>query len=293
MEFKAQMQTFQQRVEDAISALLPAMETPPPRIHEAMHYSMAAGGKRLRPVLLIATAELLGAREDPFPAAVALECLHTYSLIHDDLPAMDDSDLRRGRPTCHKAFDEATAVLAGDALLTFSFELLARHYAHDPALSCALVSELAAAAGSRKLIGGQMQDILSERNGAFDEETLRFIHLNKTAALIECCLASGALIARADNATVNAARNLGRHLGLAFQLIDDLLDVTRDTASLGKPAGLDAVNGTATAIHLFGQDETRRRAEAHTRDAVELCRSLPGDTAFLDQLILSMQSRIS
>src|SRR5437879_4063315 len=160
MEFTAQLQAYRQRTEQGLATLVPAATTRPARLHAAMRYSLEAGGKRLRPVLVLAAADLFGSKVDALPAAVAIECLHTYSLIHDDLPCMDNDDLRRGRPTAHKQFDEATALLAGDALLTLAFQLVARY---PPPLAAALTRELADAAGSERLIGGQMEDLLAEQ----------------------------------------------------------------------------------------------------------------------------------
>ena len=195
-DFQETFATYVGCIELGLNRLLPAVDAPPGRLHAAMRYSMGAGGKRLRPALVLGAAELFDpeGQIDPLPAAVAVECLHTYSLIHDDLPCMDDDDLRRGRPTCHKAFDEATALLAGDALLTLAFTLLATAYAAHPALAVALGRELGTAAGSTRLIGGQMADLLAEKKPDVSAADLEFIHLNKTAAMIEAALVAGALI---------------------------------------------------------------------------------------------------
>jgi geranylgeranyl pyrophosphate synthase len=257
-----------------------------------MRYSLEAGGKRLRPVLLLATAELSGVNDDcALPAAVAIECLHTYSLIHDDLPCMDNDDLRRGRPTAHKAFDEATALLAGDALLTHAFALLATAYAARPALAAVLVRELADAAGSRRLIGGQMEDLLAEKKNDATAEELEFIHLNKTAAMIEAALVMGGLCGGADEAVLATLRRAGRHLGLAFQIIDDVLDATADTATLGKTAGKDAKADKTTFVKLHGLDASRRLASEHTAAALTALDQLPGDRRFLSALITTMAAR--
>ena len=201
MDFSTELKCQAGRVEAGIDRFLPPGDAPPARLHTAMRYSMQAGGKRLRPVLLLAAAELCASTRrrgtggsDPLPAAVAVECVHTYSLIHDDLPCMDDDDLRRGRPTSHKAFDEATALLAGDALLTHAFALLARSYAVRPVLATALAGELGDAAGSRRLIGGQMADLLAEKKKGSTADEVAFIHLNKTAAMIEAALVMGGLV---------------------------------------------------------------------------------------------------
>jgi geranylgeranyl pyrophosphate synthase len=210
-------------VELALAGILPPMPLSPQVVSDAMAYSLLAGGKRLRPVLCLASADAVGGqREMAMPAACAIELIHTYSLIHDDLPAMDNDDLRRGRPTCHKQVDEATAILAGDALLTHAFQILADAYPAS-ALGHALLARLARAAGSRHLIGGQMEDILGE-GAALDEAQLDYIHQNKTSAMIEASLALGAIAGRASPAELSKLRQYGRHVGLAFQIMDDILD---------------------------------------------------------------------
>jgi geranylgeranyl pyrophosphate synthase len=298
MEFTAQLQAYRQRAERGLNECLPAASVRPTRLHAAMRYSLEAGGKRLRPILVLATGELFGAKDDALlPAAVAIECVHTYSLIHDDLPCMDNDDLRRGRPTAHKQFDEATALLAGDALLTHAFGLLATHYA--PAVGLALVRELAAAAGSQKLIGGQMEDLLAEKKTHPTAGELEFIHLNKTAAMIEVSLVSGGLIGLGhpdrDASTGHLAtlRLVGRHLGLAFQIIDDILDATADSATLGKTAGKDAKTGKVTYVALHGLVASRKIAREHSDAALAALARLPGDNAFLAALVNTMAARTS
>jgi geranylgeranyl pyrophosphate synthase len=291
MDFSIKFTATLARVEAGIEALLPPAGARPARLHTAMRYSLQAGGKRLRPVLVLAAAELFPGAADPLPAAVAVECLHTYSLIHDDLPCMDNDDLRRGRPTAHKAFDEATALLAGDALLTHAFALLATGYPGEPAIAQRLVRELAAAAGSRRLIGGQMEDLLAERQANATADELEFIHLHKTSAMIEVSLVLGGLAGGAGPTEVETLRRAGRHLGLAFQIIDDLLDATADTATLGKTAGKDAKADKTTAVKLHGLEDSRRMAEAHSTQAVAALRALPGDTAFLIALAERMLTR--
>lgn len=291
MDFPAELRRYTAAVERGLDQHLPPADTPSTRLHAAMRYSLQAGGKRLRPVLVLAAADLLGAKADAaLPAAVAIECLHTYSLIHDDLPCMDNDDLRRGRPTAHKQFDEATALLAGDALLTHTFALLAESYAGQPALANALVRELGSAAGSRRLIGGQMEDLLAEKKAASAAE-LEFIHLNKTAAMIEAALVMGALVGGAPDATLATLRRAGRELGLAFQITDDVLDATADSATLGKTAGKDARAGKTTFVTVHGLDASRRLAKAHSAAAASAFRGLPGDPSFLLALVESMASR--
>ena len=293
-DFTTKLNDYAVRVEEGLDRYVPSARTRPVRLHEAMRYSLQAGGKRLRPVLVLASAELWPPPPvaDPLPAAVAVECLHTYSLIHDDLPCMDNDDLRRGRPTVHKAFDEATALPAGDALLTHAFALMATHYAAQPMLANALGRELGDAAGSRRLIGGQMEDLLAEKKAGATAEELEFIHLNKTAAMIEAALAMGGLCGGADDAGVAALRAAGRRLGLAFQIIDDILDVTGDSATLGKTAGKDAQAGKTTYVKLHGLAMARRLAHEQTEAAIDAFKELPGDHAFLEALARSMETRI-
>jgi geranylgeranyl pyrophosphate synthase len=203
---------------------------------------------------------------------------------------MDNDDLRRGRPTAHRQFDEATALLAGDALLTHAFGLLAESYAADPALANALVRELAAAAGSRRLVGGQMEDLLAEKKTATADD-LEFIHLNKTAAMIEAALVLGGLIGGAPAATRDTLRRAGRHLGLSFQIIDDVLDATASSADLGKTAGKDAQAGKTTFVKVHGLAKSRQLAREHAAAAAAALRGLPGDPAFLLALFESMAAR--
>lgn len=293
MDFSTKLTHFVELAEDGIARHTPAPDTRPARLHQAMRYSLEAGGKRLRPVFALASAELFQPpRADALPAAVALECVHTYSLIHDDLPCMDDDDLRRGRPTAHKAFDEATALLAGDALLTHAFALLATAYAPDPALAHALVRELSDAAGSRRLVGGQMADLLAEQRTDVDADALDFIHLNKTAAMIEASLVMGGLCGGGDARALDALRACGRHTGLAFQIVDDILDVTSDSATLGKTAGKDVAADKTTYVKLHGLEKARRIAHEQTEAAVAALAALPGDHAFLTALVRSMEKRL-
>jgi len=283
------------RIEAGIESFLLPADTPPARLHEAMRYAMQGGGKRLRPVLVLAATDAFPRgpdSADPLPAALAVECVHTYSLIHDDLPCMDNDDLRRGRPTVHRAFDEATALLAGDALLTEAFALLANHYATRPALAHALARELASAACSRRLIGGQMADLLAEGKSGTSAGELEFIHLNKTAAMIEASLAMGGACAGASRQESESLRTAGRHLGLAFQIIDDVLDGISDSATLGKTAGKDARAGKATYVAVHGIAAARNFACEQTEAAVSAFRRLSGDTAFLTSLAEELLGRI-
>lgn len=297
MEFTAQLHAYRERIEHGLDALVPSATTRPARLHAAMRYSLAAGGKRLRPVLVLAAADLFGAKTDALPAAIALECLHTYSLIHDDLPCMDNDDLRRGRATAHKQFDEGTALLAGDALLTLAFQLIGRHYAGT--LCAALNREIADAAGSERLIGGQMEDLLAESKADATAADLEFIHLNKTAAMLSASLVAGGLCGAhstgsgqgATEAQIAALRDAGRHLGLAFQIVDDILDATADTATLGKTAGKDAKAGKTTYVKLHGLDAARRHAREQSDAAKTTLARLPGGAPFLTTLVENMAAR--
>lgn len=292
MDFKGKFSALQTQFESAMDQLVPSAKTRPARLHAAMRYSLEAGGKRLRPVLTLAVADLYGQRAGALPAAVALELIHTYSLIHDDLPAMDDDDLRRGRPTCHRQFDEATAILAGDALLTHAFFLLARSYREDARLASALISEIAHASGSTKLIGGQMEDVLAEGSDA-SREQIEFIHEGKTAALITAALVAGGLVGGAPDRELDVLRSFGRHLGLAFQMVDDILDATATSETLGKTAGKDAQSKKATVVGMDGLDQARKLARESSAAARNACSKLPGDTSFLLALVDSMANRTS
>lgn len=271
-----------QIVEEWLDRLLPGEDAQPSLIHQAMRYSVFAGGKRLRPSLLIATGEIFGASpDDLLPAACALEMIHTYSLIHDDLPAMDNDTLRRGRPTCHVAYGEAMAILAGDALLTAAFSTLASRGPSDPALRLRLISEIAGAAGTeRALIGGQVLDLQFEGREV-DGTTLEQIHRAKTGALIRAAVRSGAIIGGADDNELSLLTEYGEKAGLAFQIADDLLDETASSEELGKTAGKDAKKHKATFSALYGLDEARRRAEALCSEAVAALRQIPRDTSVL------------
>ncbi len=293
-DFKATLKDWQAQVEQAIERLLPPADTRPGVLHDAMRYSMKAGGKRLRPVLVMAGQRLFPNDNDPLPAAVAVECLHTYTLIHDDLPCMDDSDLRRGKPTCHKQFDEETALLAGDSLLTYAFYLLADAYGKKaPAIAIGLVRDLADGSGSQKLIGGQMEDLLGERTNDRTPEKLEYIHHNKTAELIIAALVMGVRLTGADDAKLAKAAEIGTHMGLAFQVIDDILDATSDAATLGKPAGNDEKLHKLTYVSLYGLEESRKRAHELSEKAVKAAQELGGDNGFLIDLIRVMESRVS
>jgi geranylgeranyl diphosphate synthase type II len=262
-DLEAYLQQRRVLVDAALDRFLPAEDTPPPSVHRAMRYSVLAGGKRLRPILAIAGAELAGAPPSAvMPTACALEMIHTYSLIHDDLPAMDDDDYRRGRLTNHKVFGDAIAILAGDALLTYAFQLVAQNVAVAPVdatVVCDVVAEIAEAAGTLGMVGGQVVDIESEGK-TITADQLEYIHIHKTAALLRASLSVGARLGGADAAALAAVREAGQGLGLAFQIVDDILDVEGSLETLGKTAGSDERKQKVTYPALHGIEASRREA---------------------------------
>ena len=292
MNFEEQLSAKVEQVNRSLLEALPNREVKPARLHEAIRHSSEAGGKRLRPVLLLAAHDLFPGTGDPMAAALAIECIHTYSLIHDDLPAMDDSDTRRGQPSCHKAFDEATAILAGDALQPMAFELLAKGYHNSPEVAVDLVRMLAETAGSEQLVGGQMQDLLSE-GAEPDADNLGYIHQNKTAAMIRASLQMGFRLGEkgGDLALMGLMAEAGLSLGLAFQAVDDLLDVTRTSEELGKDAAHDAESGKVTWVGLLGERKARELATQHTEDTLGKLEEVGGDNAFLLELVKRMLDR--
>ena len=294
MDYERHYEQYRAAVEDYLSALF-AGSAPYDRLYDAMRYSVLSGGKRIRPVLTLEFARLGGIDWHlALPYACALELVHNYSLIHDDLPCMDNSDLRRGKPTCHKKFDETMALLAGDALLTYSFKLLADAYMNYPKVATGLVFDLADAGGSTKMIGGQVEDVLGERDGKMTPDKLNFIHHNKTAALITAAVTMGIRLADDyDELKLQAAREIGKNIGLAFQVIDDILDVTSDEATLGKTTGLDAANEKMTYVSLYGIEKSREIAAQLTQKAISDCEKLSPNCAFLKALISYMQNRIN
>ncbi|WP_062015629.1 polyprenyl synthetase family protein [Aureimonas sp. AU4] len=255
-------------LETALGSASPLLREAPERLLEAMRHGALGGGKRLRPFLVVESAALFGAPADQaMPVALALECVHCYSLVHDDLPAMDDDDLRRGRPTVHRAFDEATAILAGDALLTLAFGLVAEAQAIAPERRIELVRLLSREAGAAGMVGGQALDLAAERRPTLHEAEIRQLQAMKTGALIAFGCEAGAVLAGASGSDQAVLRRFGEALGLAFQLADDLLDETADTATLGKAAGKDAARGKKTLPALHGQSWTRQELSRLVRDA--------------------------
>jgi geranylgeranyl diphosphate synthase type II len=257
-----------QAVEQALERLLPGESTPPPSIHRAMRYSVFAGGKRVRPILCLEAARIFSDDiASALPAGCALEFIHTYSLIHDDLPALDNDDLRRGQPTCHKQFGEAGAILAGDALLTLAFQTLAEAPL-APERRVAAIQEVSRAAGTvRGMVGGQVADLEAEGK-TIQPEMLEYIHRSKTAALIRASVVTGAICGGAGEADVERLRRFGESVGWAFQVVDDILDVEESSAALGKTAGKDQAQKKATYPALFGLEKSREFAEKLIRDAI-------------------------
>jgi len=270
-QLKTRIDQRNRQIETAMSRMLePSKATVPARLFEAMSYSLFAGGKRLRPVLVLEWAEVVskGRSVDSncvLAAAVAIELIHTFSLVHDDLPAMDDDDLRRGKPTNHKVFGEALAILAGDAMTALAFELIASH--SPPSIASKLVIELAKATGASGMIGGQVIDIESE-SIQLSLDQLRQLHAMKTGALITSACRMGAIAAGVDDTQLEATSLFGKHLGLAFQIIDDVLDATSDSATLGKTAGKDALQGKNTYPALLGLEASRELAFAEIARAI-------------------------
>jgi geranylgeranyl diphosphate synthase type II len=282
----AVMTERRRQVDEALERWLPQQEDHPPVIHEAMRYSVFAGGKRLRPILALLACEAVGGNaEDAMPAAAALEMIHTYSLIHDDLPAMDDDDYRRGRKTCHRVYGEAIAILAGDALLTHAFRVLA-----DPGPTRVLpewrlqaVAEIAEAAGSSGMVGGQAMDILAEGR-EIDRPTLLYLHTHKTGALIRASVRVGAIAGGAGAEQLQALTRYSELVGLAFQIVDDILDIEGSSAEMGKTAGSDLRRKKATYPAVMGLEESRRDAARLLEEAKDALRPLGEKGAILTAL---------
>jgi len=267
VKIKTYLVSRQKLIERALDRYLPKANAKPATLHRAMRYSLFAGGKRLRPILCLAAAEACGGKiGNALPLACAVECIHTYSLVHDDLPSMDDDDFRRGRPTCHKIFGDGIAILAGDALLTIAFEIVSNAKPTSRYDTSILLREIAVAAGSQKLIAGQVADLEAEGKNV-KRDQLQFIHENKTAAILKSSLRLGAMSANADARKLSAVTRFGQRLGLAFQIIDDILDVTQTSEILGKSAGKDVAAKKATYPAVIGLQKSRAEARRLTRQA--------------------------
>lgn len=282
--------------DEALDKYLPAESTMPPTVHKAMRYSVFAGGKRLRPILVMAAAEAVGGRdEDVLPAACALEMIHTYSLIHDDLPAMDNDDFRRGRPTNHKVFGEAMAILAGDGLLTVAFEVLAQQSSAAgiaPDLVLKVIGEVAVAAGTLGMIGGQVAD-MEAMNRQVSAELLNYIHTHKTGALCRAAVRSGAILGGANPGELEALTGYAENLGLAFQITDDILDIEGDPAKIGKDVGSDQRNQKATFPAIYGLEESKAMAEQTVSKALQALECFGPEADLLRDIVRYILARDS
>ena len=283
-DLNAYLQTRTEQVNRALNKFLPSEKTKPATIHKSMRYSLFAGGKRMRPALCLAAAEACGGKiDDAMPLACAVECIHTYSLIHDDLPSMDNDDFRRGKLTNHKVFGDGIAVLAGDALLTQAFEIIAHakgwpHYSHRQ-----LVLELARASGSLQLIAGQVADLEAEGKN-ISANDLKYIHERKTSALLCCSVRLGGMSANCSAAQLKALTDFGYNVGLAFQIIDDILDITQTSEQLGKTAGKDTVARKATYPSIVGMEKSKKIAQQLTNKAFASLKVFKGKAQALQEL---------
>lgn len=284
--FASEMQQKKQYIESCLDTLLTKEDCFPPLIHQAMRYAVFNGGKRLRPIMVLEGAKIAGVEGEAVTMiAGAIEMIHSYSLVHDDLPAMDDDDLRRGKPTCHKVYGEANAILTGDALLTGAFQLLAR-VASLPGVDALrllrVIEDIAAAAGSEGMIGGQVMDLNSEyQNEGFHLEQL---HLLKTGALFKASLRAGAILGGMDESGISALTEYAHHFGLAFQIADDILDVSGDQSLLGKPVGSDEKNFKETYTTRFGLDGARELAQQEVEACLQSLESFGSEADFLRNL---------
>lgn len=281
-------------VDDALEKWLPAEDCSPELIHQAMRYSVFAGGKRLRPVLVLAACEsIAGTYDRALPAACALELIHTYSLIHDDLPAMDDDDFRRGKPTSHRKFGEAIAILAGDALLTYAFELLARESLTggvNPGAVAEIIREIAWAAGTQGMVGGQVLDLAAEGKKV-DLTGLKQIHRWKTGALLTASVRVGAIIGGANPQQLDLLTGYAQALGLAFQIKDDILDVEGDTAKLGKTVGSDLANDKSTYPSILGLDQAKAMLDEQVKIALGIVDKFGEEGKVFAELALFVKNR--
>ena len=293
-QFQEWITSHSKRVELALDRLLDSAQTTPQRLHEAMRYAAQGGGKRIRPLLVYAAGQLgdnkgLLKAESLDVAAVAIECIHAYSLVHDDLPCMDDDDLRRGRATVHKAYDEATALLVGDALQTRAFEILANTDC-DAQVRIKMISVLAAAAGSRGMAGGQAIDLESVGK-KLDLPGLKQMHAMKTGALLSCAVELGGIAVQLDSAQMTHLDAYSKSLGLAFQIVDDVLDATSDSQTLGKTAGKDAANDKPTYVTLMGLDYAQKQARELQETAIASLDSFGAQAQALKDLALLVVNR--
>ncbi len=295
MEFEKQLKSYINKVNTELDRVFCEKNCLQKVVYDAMGYSVKAGGKRLRPVLSLAVCDMLGGcTEDALRFGVAVEHIHTYSLIHDDLPCMDDDDLRRGMPTCHKKFGEANALLAGDGLLTGAFEYLSdldKYKEVSSATVVKVISEIAKAAGCDGMIGGQVVDLACEGKSDVSQETLNYLHQRKTGALIRVSAVVGAMAAGSSDEDIAEIGEFAQKLGLAFQIQDDILDCTGDESVLGKPIGSDAENDKTTYVTLLGIDAAKKKAEEITNEAMTLLEKYGEKADFVKKLALYLLDR--
>ncbi len=291
MDFYKEFELKIIEVNKSLEKYIEEKECPQSTIYKAMNYSISAGGKRIRPVMMLACAELVGGEiSSVMPFACALEMIHTYSLIHDDLPCMDNDDLRRGKPTNHKVFGEAMAVLAGDALLNCAFETMLKNTEVSPNMTLAAMSEIAAASGAEGMIGGQVIDIESEGK-TIDAVTLMTMHLHKTAALIMAAARVGALLGGGSREDLSSMEEFARYLGIAFQIKDDILDVTGSEETLGKKTGVDGLLEKSTFVSIYGMEQSENLLKDYTNKAIEVLSKYGEKAEFLIELSKFLLSR--
>lgn len=286
MEFKIRLKEKTKYIEELLQTFMPKEEGYQKTVLEAMNYSLNAGGKRLRPILTLESCKVVGGNEeDAVPFAMAIEMIHTYSLIHDDLPALDNDDVRRGRPSNHKVYGEAMGILAGDALLNYAFEVMLSNSIdkENPNKYLKATNEVAKGAGIYGMIGGQVVDVESE-NKQISKDKLDFIHLNKTAAMIVACMRAGAIVGGADDEQLEKITKYSNNIGLAFQIVDDILDIVGDEKKLGKKVGSDLENNKSTYPSILGLEKSKEIAFNLIEEAKEAINGLSDDTSFLNGL---------
>lgn len=297
MNFKEELTNRVQQIEDVIFSMLPKEEGPQKQVIEAMRYSVMAGGKRLRPMLMWESYRSFGKDDEKvYPFMAALEYIHNYSLVHDDLPAMDNDEYRRGRKTTHVVYGEDVAILAGDALLNYAYETIAKAM-QDTSVDSGMIKAFgifARKAGIFGMVGGQSVDVVNENNNTdMGLSDILFIHENKTAALIECALMCGAALAGANDDQIAMMEKVGFNIGLAFQIQDDILDATGSFEELGKPIGSDEKNQKATYLSLEGMDKSKEDVEKLSEEAVDILKNVPKRNEFLEELVMSLVTRRS
>ena len=297
MNFKEELTNRVQQIEDVIFSMLPKEEGPQKQVIEAMRYSVMAGGKRLRPMLMWESYRSFGKDDEKvYPFMAALEYIHNYSLVHDDLPAMDNDEYRRGRKTTHVVYGEDVAILAGDALLNYAYETIAKAM-QDTSVDSGMIKAFgifARKAGIFGMAGGQSVDVVNENNNTdMGLSDILFIHENKTAALIECALMCGAALAGANDDQIAMMEKVGSNIGLAFQIQDDILDATGSFEELGKPIGSDEKNQKATYLSLEGMDKSKEDVEKLSEEAVDILKNVPKRNEFLEELVMSLVTRRS